>query len=535
MQVHRRIGLFDSQGYATVVWSFGKLGAHAKQINVENSTFEQMMEGLLAAAQQNLSKFSLNDSLNVVLGLAGLQLSAKASGGLLRGLTKDFYYKVHQLHPNDLLALLWALGKLEGAYTSDLVGKMCAAVEKNFSQFDIAALCAFLKGLSSVSHRGTISLVNRAQFLMQQKADDFDLKTASKVVWTLLPLSVYPGSVLMNVLGDLLSSDQENLNPSTVTSTLAAMTHMDVPQPGAVEAAKEYFKQNSSQFTVSDAVRFLWSLSLMGALDSDIFTAAKVSALKDITPNQLSFEDKRQLCQLLISWRILNGQSSHGLFSFDIEESCYEAWKASQRVRSTFGFVSEVMGVLKEMGFTCRSPLVLDKIPMTVTSAVKTGQPGEDDLKLIIEVGSRTHTYRNKSPLLKPQQRWRTKILETMGWTVIRIPVFTWNRSPGKESRISLLQQAIKGATPVAPGALHPGKEEFTDSESQLEHNLQSDDISVGGDEAQEDKEAALEGGSEDDEALPPESKNIEKELEDMGIDMMGSQDTREEIPNVNY
>lgn len=534
LQVRRRIGLFDPQGYATIVWSFGKLGPQAKQISLGPDSFEQMMEGLLEAARQDLSRFNLNDSLNIVLGLAGLQLSQNTSGGLLRGLSKILHHKVHQLPPNDLVALLWALGKLEDMSNGDLVTKMCQAVEQNFKLFDIAALCTFLRGLVAVSHQGTIALVTKAQHTMEQKIDDLDLNALSKGVWALLPLSVHPGSVLMGHLGDLLSSAPENLSPAVVTRTMVALTHKEVPHAAAVETAKAHFIENASQYTASDVTSLLWCLSMMDALDADVFDAAKAVQFKGLTPSQLSFENKRQLCQVLISWRILHGQSSPDFMSFELEEACYDAWKATQRVRTTFGLVSEVMQILKSMDFTCRSPLLLDKIPMSVTSAVRGGQPGEDDLKLVVEVGSRMHVYRNRLTLLKPRQRWRNQILHSVGWTVIRVPVTTWNGLPSHEARVTLLKKLIESKSSakspddmnkaVADSKLEPGDKSHSDHTSKR----------AGG--PQVEKQDAMEGaGDEDDEALPIQSENIEKELEDMGIDMMGSRVSGEEVPNVKY
>ncbi|GMH41949.1 hypothetical protein BSKO_09868 [Bryopsis sp. KO-2023] len=556
-EVSRRLGLFDPQGYATVVWSFGKLGPGMRSLDVGVKSFDRLMEDLMEVSRRDLTRFTLNDSMNIVLGLAELGTSQHSSWAFLRGLSRVLSSKASALGPGDIAALLWAFAKLKYTQCGELVSRMCDIAEHQMDQFDPAMLGSFLRGLVIVEHNGTPTMMKAALAEIERRIDEYDLQTMSKVVWALLLLSYHPGEVIMNRLGDLFCSQPENLTHQIVTATILALAHCGEPHHSAIDAAKAHFMDHISNYRSSDICKFLWSLSMLDALDSDLLKAVEGSSFEGLSPHQYGVEGRRQLCQILISWRILNNQPPPGFVTRELEEGCYSAWRAVQRTKTTFGLVPEVLEFLKKADFECRSPLLIEKIPLSVTSAVREKTATHEELKLILEVATRAQNYHNRPSLQKPRQRWRQRILEALGWTVIRIPVDQWNKQMSQDAKAGFLRKLIYERTSVAVDLSEfggtPHVDDMTTAEAKTEvktspetdetsrdvgDRVDSIDLDQGGDQVFEETHSSQSEGEEEEEEeghseslsrKDSEETMLEEMEDDLGrsVDTTGSSDDK--------
>lgn len=451
MQVNRRLGLFDPQGYAVLIWSFGKLGSELNSFTVGPKSFTTLVKDLLQAARQSLNRFTINDSLNIILGLVGLNLPQEIYAVFLRGLTKTFSSKLGDCSPHDILSLLWALAKLEYLSSSDLIVQMCQTVEKRLDEFTVLQIASFMRGIPTMEHKGVASLTQKVCKEMEAKVDELDLSSTSKLVWALLYLAVHPGEVLMCRLGNLLAAESsQTLTPQLVMYSVLALAHRGQTHGPGIEAAKAHFINNSSAYSSPDTSKFIWALAMMDALDVDLLNAVGNSPYGLLKNDQRWVDDRLHLSQVLISWRILNGQSSPEFITHETEEACYKAWKDVQRARTAIGLVPEVIKLLSSAGFVCRSQQLIENVPLSITSAVKERTGATEGLNLSVEVRTRSQAYSNYPQLQKPRQRWRQRVLEASGWTVLQVPVDKWNRLPNYDAKTTFLRQAIYAKTSVA-------------------------------------------------------------------------------------
>lgn len=64
----------------------------------------------------------------------------------------------------------------------------------------------------------------------------------------------------------------------------------------------------------------------------------------------------------------------------ELEQSAYSAWRLTQKSKMTYGIASELMRYFTRAGFDCRSPWIIETVPICVTSAFMS--QGEINLSL---------------------------------------------------------------------------------------------------------------------------------------------------------
>ena len=82
--------------------------------------------------------------------------------------------------------------------------------------------------------------------------------------------------------------------------------HFDFKPEAAILASKQQFIANPASFDLSNATTILHALSLLNEIDDAVMEATRRSKLTSVGPAELNMTERRHICKLLISMKILS-------------------------------------------------------------------------------------------------------------------------------------------------------------------------------------------------------------------------------------
>eukprot|EP00210_Caulerpa_lentillifera_P008302 g7922.t1 len=455
---------FDGQTYPSIMWSFGKLGPAMRSLMIKNRPYDVFIQDMLERSRHHFSSMTERDILNLLLGVSYSGVSPVILKPFLRAFSKVVMMKCDALRPRDLCSLSVCCSRLNYRQDIALLDRICDATEAQIQSFTPNELASFVRGIAFLEHPMSLSLRTKIMEHLESKMDEYSLADMIRVFHGMILVSHYPEQKALDHLCYRFEhvSDLKELEANFVSSFLLVLASVGHQRIDSITVCKRHFVENPTLYNPSTTTKFLWCLCVLDQLDDLVLKGVEKTTFVSLPVSQRTLEHRRTLCKIFIYLRIIQKKDLPQFVTRELEEACYSAWRAALRYQSPFGAIDEGFAILGDVGLDCKEALLLEKIPLRASTAIlPAGQFGiEEDLKLVVEIITRSQLFKNNDSVNSLQCRWRQMILEALDWKVIHIRVPEWNRISSQNQKAQYLSKSIYEKTGVKVSQLDDfGKE----------------------------------------------------------------------------
>lgn len=246
----------------------------------------------------------------------------------------------------------------------------------------------------------------------------------------------YPGEIFLKQFCDTFLRKIDLFDEIGYNVCFCTLAEFGYKDEIILEKLKEIYKND--YMSKASVIQYGWCLSILNAFDVNT-VKWYVNEINDVEESDLTEVEKRQIYQCLIHIYVLQPEFSRYLDIDPIfEKSCASIWKRRIRDKAyTKNLVLKAFVSLREMGFLCnRNESVLGgRFSIAAIRHTNLNQR----FKLSFDVG-----FKNDIKRLRGQQRWKNKILEKLGWTILDINDREWVKLQKQEEKREFLRSQIR-------------------------------------------------------------------------------------------
>jgi len=448
-------GVYSPQAVANVGWAWGRCGLREAEVLY---SVGQAVEALGA------SKFSAQNLCNLMWALAVLELRSHTLADLVGELGSELASRsVEELKAHHVSLALWAMRKVsraDDAKFDAVFRELAPVVTTKLPEFDAqslstvawayadsyaaapsAAKAAHVESYALPLFNAIDDLVDNSTVLSNASGIDF-----SHLAWAFASVR-HPGGRCLPALETALLGYKDSLNPQCVCNIAWAFAKLGHTHSDALFASLSQ-RATSGVASYSDAELsvLLWSFTINRYYPLDLFAAAFSRSWS--TPD-VPADAKVRIFQAHLALTL--DLPDHGLvLDADSWEACTAAFLLTStsaegtQTSSSSELHMDVSASLGDggLGLLHANEHVTDQ-GFVLDIAIEV----DDQIRLAIEVDGPSHFLHGPTQgVYTGSTRLKHRLLRRLGWTVLSVPYYEWNRLKTDAAKQAYLSDAIAGA-----------------------------------------------------------------------------------------
>lgn len=351
----------------------------------------------------------------------------------------NLYLEVHwnQFDAASLISIFAAFGRLNYDKTSRMVKRLTSVISENIDRLKPAELVLMISAITALRWRNAFNLWKILIDESHNRLLDFTEKELILILKDLYTSRNHPGDGFLKDLNDeVLHRVEKNPMKKLIVEGLMVLGQMGFHHNGILTHLKQHYEDY--EFSVGDGIRIGWVLSLLNAFD-ELTVRWWVKMMESANLQNTTAASQRQFYQTLMHIYVLQSDFC-SLLDVDtaFERKCMENWKRHIRQRSyTSRPLLQMFVILRDLGFVChRSEYVLGwRLSISTFSHNKYSSR----FCLMVLKG-----FDNAKRKLRGGQKWKLKILEHIGWSILLVYEDEWLALSSKELKREFLLQRLK-------------------------------------------------------------------------------------------
>ncbi|GMH42380.1 hypothetical protein BSKO_10299 [Bryopsis sp. KO-2023] len=427
----------DPGAAAYVIWSMGKLGKRIRSVTAARLDITKVVGMCVGRLREGVDWLSPRQLEACLRGLALLQHTRCRE--VLGPVVKRLDERTQEFTIEQVLSLYWAVVKLGGRCTQELERFVMSDILK-FDEVSPQHISLLTWCLAKVGSSSVGQCLPQIVETVSSRRDQFGPLYSGKVLWALSLFAYHPGDEFILWVGQLMSSHGTRISPEIIGVSLNSFVNLNTLPEGFEKAMKHHFIAMNDRYEVPDICDMLWCLSIMGKLDQSLLDMAR-KRLQDIPFEILEQRNIVKMAQVLILLRQIPppNLTVGNLLAPEVEERCLLVWKGIQERKQLFSEVASALTLLESMGYATEEKVLLEEIPMLVSTATKqpeNGAEGGGD-KYVVDLLFLTHKHgiTGMEITVPAKYRWRYQVLESLGFGKICVDVEDWGKLSTDEEK----------------------------------------------------------------------------------------------------
>lgn len=402
---------------------YGKLGTGVLKIKGVEVDMSAVISRMSIRAEALLCQMSPDDISRMMWGLGSLQFSHcddlleamvyRAVPGIKRG----------EYRPKCIASLIWAMGKLGFSEGPMLLRALVREAKYHMREFSAHEITQLIWGISRVKFRSVTGLLIGLTTEITTRMDEFDTIDLINTAFCFSRLSFHIGEEYLDRVSARVFDLHSNITGTNVSKFLFACAVQGYRTEFLSQSVRSHFTSCFDEYHVRDIGNLLWSLAVIGDLDTEIF-ALGVNSMDHFSGN-VDGDILAKIYQCVLHLRIIEKKSiSEDTITAEFQDVCRQAWIQEQYQHSA-KTTAVVISTLEEMGYSCEQSNQLEGGAFDVSTVSSTvGEMG------VIVVSYPLQFYLNDRKRLLPTLEWFLKVYKSIGLKVLWLKEEEWNQVP---------------------------------------------------------------------------------------------------------
>ncbi|CAD7698142.1 unnamed protein product [Ostreobium quekettii] len=362
---------------------------------------------------------------------------------LLAAITAWLPSKVGALKHQDVAKLAWCLGRLHVQSPHMLLRAISRNAKARLQEFSPNEIRMLLWGLAEADFRCCPSLPVALAEEVVARFEAFGRIEVAAVTWSLARLAVHPGESYLGLVASSMKDSVNVLSPKLVSRFVWSLAMAGASNADLAEEMKALLMSNLPEYKPQEVASFLYSLSVMDALDTTTFEAAM--AHMELAPvRSLNWRSRLHIYQAIVHLQLFSGNKSvTDCIPSSLAAACWEAWKKSEGRRRPLQAMSRLIRAAEKTGHkVTESTSVTKAMPFKVTCIETT-----DGQQVAVELITPRHCFANDRGRLTGPTEWFLRAVEAAGLPVLRLREEEWNNVPQKSHEAYLARKLASVVT----------------------------------------------------------------------------------------
>ena len=425
-----------------VIWALGKIRLQMHHTNSSWMAWEPLLYQLVQQGVQRIQEFLPLNISSVLLGLAYLE--NQNCRPFLPVLVNRAKSMLHAFTPQQICNTIWGLSRLRYIDRQNFLSKIVEQADDMIDAFTTPQMSVTLLSLATFHFLENESIIESIVEIMGTR--ECHSQPLAIVLWSLLQLFIRPTDAQ---IGRLLEDCPGFAQPPRsfeqvrdLCMILVALADFDYRSSRRMDLSvrlKRALEAKPIIFTAQDVCNFIWALLIMDSplLDPN-FLDMMFSCLQRIGLETLRDEDIRQFYQGILHVKIFRIRDPEfSLLPTEIEQRWKAVWCVRQVTSPLPLWVAQALVVMERMGYKCQGRFLEQGLINTCTLDLA------DNFKYAVEGISFVRSFRTPPGRTTGRYLWKVRLLETMGYEVLRIEQGEWMKLVHLDAKKSYLQGKI--------------------------------------------------------------------------------------------
>ncbi|CAD7698006.1 unnamed protein product [Ostreobium quekettii] len=427
---------FRPHHLSQIVWACSRLGHSVLSIPAGDGTTAALIKLLVRRASETSADFTPMSISQLLYGLARLEYPGPLA--LLTPIVNMVGPQVGGFSAQGLSNTLWSLAKLNYRNHSGVVQSICNRLHSQIDEFGPQALANMAWALAVLRHGVSASTLQSIEEAAAAKSSQFRIMEMGMLLWAFRQLHYRPDKEFLENAATLAMRRMfTSFKPADASLYLMSCADWNFQAPGLISALKvRVLLQDDLE--LRHCCNVAWCLAILGDHDVEALSRVVAHILK-YDSRHLSETQKRQLFQTFLSFRLFQPKCDiNAIVPKMLETACKECWIECQQKSSLPPPVVEIMSVLRQIGFSCNCPHHLGGGLLVAGTALNRA-----GIRFAVEMITPMRCFNNSPSSLLGTYLWRERVLEALGWQVLRIWHDDWMGLSTLQMKRAFLMQEV--------------------------------------------------------------------------------------------
>ena len=433
---------FNARQLSNVIWALGNIGRSLFMIPSHGISVPQFYPTLLRRMME-IRDYRPREIASCVTGMVKMQFKAETCQLALEHLTHLAVLSMHELRPEDMASLLWALGSFSYRPSNSFIRSAVQRTSETLKDFKPREMSNVIWGFAHLEARASlVHILPLVEKHFQREIWNYTGQGMSLVLWSFAKLRYLPQNSTMDKAMKFLKLRLIKLSPESISHVTyaCAIFGYSLP-PDILHRLQMSFLERRKDFTLQLRCLFVWSLSILFSLELNLFQSVMSDLERGDWKGELSEAEKRQLYQSMIhvQFFVPGGNQAMQQVPKELLMACRMAWEGGQHSKWRDAVCLAVLVQLQKMGYTPFSQLLTSKgLARYSVDVVRRADRAEH---IAIEITIPKHCFSNNATTIEGPRQWAMKLLKRNGFQVLQIHANVWKGLETQNRQVYLKQQ----------------------------------------------------------------------------------------------